>query len=181
MKTCFNYKIVLLWFLLFLAKAYKIEAQIIVRLWEAEASATANNIALALIKPAEVRVKEEMTRLNSILRQKIPYYGLMAVFNPIFQINNTITRIEGKLLQIDQINNRVPLLFNRRKNRKGRKYIMYTRYLRSLNTDVGNDFSNNGNLLKTSLEIISNLEEIEKDLDATLGDLNLSERLFNLF
>lgn len=181
MKKCFNYKIVLLWFLLFLPKAYKIEAQIIIRLWEAEASATANIVAIALIKPAELRVNREMTRLNSVLRQKTPYYGLMAVFNPIFQIDNTITRIKGKLLQVNQINNRVPLLFNRKKNRKERKYMMYTRYLRSLNTDVGNDFSNNGNLLKTSIEIVSELEEIEKDLDNTLESLSHASRLFALF
>jgi|SaaInl0LU_22_DNA_1037365.scaffolds.fasta_scaffold02324_1 hypothetical protein len=60
---------------------------------------------------------------------------------------------------------------------------MYTNYLTSLNKDV--DFytatSNNGNLLKTSLEIVSELEEIEKDLDATLEDLTLSERLVHLF
>lgn len=181
MKTCFNYKIVLFWFLLFLSKAYRVEAQIIVRLWEAEASATANTTALALIKSAEVKVKNKMAELNTELRKKTPYYGLMAVFNPIFQINTTINRINKKLSQVNHINNRIPLLFNRKKNRKRRKYEMYTKYLMSLDTDVGNDFSNNGNLLKTSLEIISELEEIEKDLDATLGDLNLSERLFNLF
>ena len=167
--------------MLLLAKTYKAEAQIIVRLWEAEVSATANTAALALIKPAEVKVKNKMAELNTELRKKTPYYGLMTVFKPIFQINMTINRINGKLLQVNQINNRIPLLFNRKKNRKRRKYEMYTRYLMSLNTDVGNGFSNNGNLLKTSLEIISELEEIEKNLDATLEDLKLSERLFNFF
>lgn len=181
MKRCFNYKIVLFWFLLFFTKTLKAEAQIIVRLWEAEASAAANATALGLIKPAEVRVKNKMSDLIKELRKKLPYYNSMLAFNPIFEINSTITRIQDKLSQINQINNRVPLLFNRRKNRKERKYMMYTRYLMSLDADVGDDFSNNGNLLKTSLEIISELEEIEKDLDATLGDLNLSERLFNLF
>lgn len=181
MKRCLNYKIVLFCFLLFFIKTFKVEAQIIVRLWEAEASATANTVALALIKPAEVRVKNQMTRLNSVLMRKTPYYNSMVVFNPIFQINNLIAQIKDKLLQINQINNRVPLLFNRRKNRKTRKYMMYTSYLTSLDNDVGNDFSNNGNLLKTSLEIISELEEIEKDLDATLIDLEHSARLFSLF
>lgn len=179
MNVNFNYRIVFMLFLFI--KAYNIEAQIIVRLWEAEASATANVAALGLIKSAEVRVKNKMGELNTELRKKTPYYGLMAIFNPIFQIDNTITRIRGKLLQLHQINNRVPLLFNRKKRQKTRKYNMYNRYLTSLNTDVGNDFSNNGNLLKTSLEIVSELEEIEKDLDAVLEDLTLSERVFSLF
>lgn len=182
MKRCFNYKIVLFWFLLFFSKTLKTEAQIIVRLWEAEISAAANVAVLTLIRPAEERVKNRMSELIKELRKKTPYYNTMVLFNPIFEIDNNITRIRGKLSEINQKNNRVPLLFNRRKSRKERKYMMYTRYLRSLEADVGDaDFSNNGNLLKTCLEIISELEEIEKDLDATLLDLNLSERLFNLF
>lgn len=181
MKRCFKCKIVIFWFLLLLSTTFKIEAQIIVRLWEAEASALANTIALGLIKSSEVKVKDKMKKLNTELEKKVLYYGLMDVFNPIFQINPTINRINDKLLEVDQINNRIPLLFNRKKNSKRRKYEIYTKYLKSLDTDVGNDFSNNGNLLKTSLEIISELEEIEKDLDAILGELNLAERLFNMF
>ena len=51
----------------------------------------------------------------------------------------------------------------------------------SLQTDVSNGISNNGNLLKTTIEIVSELEEIEKDLDNTLENLNLASRLFALF
>lgn len=58
---------------------------------------------------------------------------------------------------------------------------MYTKYLMSLQTDVSNGISNNGNLLKTTIEIVSELEEIEKDLDNTLENLNLASRLFALF
>ena len=180
MKRCLKYRIVLLGFLL-LTKIYKTEAQIIVRLWEAEISATANVTALALIRAAEVRVKNRMRELNTQLRQKIPYYGLMDIFNPVFQINTTIARIHEKIVQASFANNRVPLLFNRKKNRKRRKLAMYTRYLASLTVDVGNDFSNNGNLLKTTIEIVSELEEIEKDLDKSLEDLIVAQGIFNLF
>ena len=181
MKKQLKYNIIFLYFLFPLIKTYTTEAQIIVRLWEAEASATANVTTLALIKTAEVRVKNEMTKLNSMLRQKTPYYGLMAIFNPIFQIDNTITRIEVKLVEANRNNNRVPLLFNRKKNRKRAKYKMYSKYLTSLGNDIGNNFSNNGNLLKTSLEIVSELEEIEKDLDDSLGNLGHASRLFAFF
>lgn len=70
-------------------------------------------------------------------------------------------------------------LIEKKKNR--RKYAMYTKYLMSLQTDVSNGISNNGNLLKTTIEIVSELEEIEKDLDNTLENLNLASRLFALF
>lgn len=118
MKTCFNYKIVLFWFLLFFTKAYKIEAQIIVRLWEAEASATANVTALNLIKSAEIRVKNEMKKLNTEIKKKGSYYGFNLVFNQLFHINNTTDRINNKLSEINQINNSVPLLFNRKKKKQ---------------------------------------------------------------
>lgn len=118
MKTYFNYKIVLFWFLLFFTKAYKIEAQIIVRLWEAEASAVANVAALSLIKPAEIRVKNKMKKLNTELRKKGSYYGFMVVFNQLFQISNTTARINNKLSEINLINNSVPLLFNRKKKKQ---------------------------------------------------------------
>ena len=167
--------------LLLIINTLTIEAQIIVRLWEAEASATANTIVLALIKNAEVKVNKEMGKLNTELRKKIPYYGLMDVFSPIFQINNTITRIQSKLSKLVKINTKVPLLFNRKKKRKERKWKMYGDYLISLQKDVGHEFSNNGNLLKTSLEIISNLEEVEKDIDDTLENLTVSENIANLF
>jgi hypothetical protein len=181
MSKNLRYKIFILWLLLSIAKTHKTEAQIIVRLWEAEASVNANIIALALIKQSEVRVKNKMTDLINEIRKKIPYFGAMAVFNPIFQIDNTIARIDDKLENISQINNRVPLLFNRKKRKNTRKYTMYTEYLTSLNRDIDIDISNNGNLLKTSLEIVSELEEIENDLDVTLENLPLAERLFNLF
>lgn len=175
-----NYKLFIL-SLLLIINTLRIEAQIIVRLWEAEASATANITTLALIKAAEVKVKKQIGLLNTELRKKIPYYGFMDIFNPIFHINNTIDRIKSKLLKVKNINNRVPLLFNRKKKRKNRKWTMYQNYSMSLQRGVGNDFSNNGNLLKTTLEIISNLEEVEKDVDDTLESLTVSERLFNLF
>jgi len=180
MKICLKYKIFLLGFLL-LTSTYKTEAQIIIRLWEAEASATANVTTLALIKSAEVQVKNKMKNLNNQLRQKIPYYGLMTVFNPIFQINPTIVRIQRKIGQASLINNSVPLFFNRKKDRKRRKFTMYTRYIASLMADVGTDFSNNGNLLKTAIEIISELEEIEKDLDKSLESLIVAQRIFTFF
>ncbi len=161
--------------------SFKIRAQIIVRQWEAEASATANIAALGLIKGAEIRVKNEMSKLNTELRKKTPYYGLMVIFNSIFQIDATITRIQGKIFQISSINNMVPLLFNRKKKKKRKKMEMYTKYLLSLKIDVGNDFSNNGNLLKTSVEIVSELEKIEKDLDNSLESLIVAKRLFTLF
>lgn len=119
MKTCFNYKIVLFWFLLFFTKAYKIEAQIIVRLWEGEASAFANVTALNLIKSAEIRVKNEMKKLNTEIKKKRRYYGFKVVFNLLFRINNTTDRINNKLSEINQINNSVPLLFNRKKKKTG--------------------------------------------------------------
>ena len=175
-----NYKLFFL-LLLLIVNTLRIEAQIIVRLWEAEASATANTIVLALIKNAEVKVKNKIGELNTELRKKIPYYGLMDIFSPIFKINNTITRIQSKLLKLNNINNRVPLLFNRKKKEKKRKWEMYKNYLISLQRDVGHEFSNNGNLLKTSLEVISDLEEVEKDIDDTLENLKISERFFNLF
>ncbi|MFB3390093.1 hypothetical protein [Flavobacterium sp. LAR06] len=158
-------------------------AQIIVRLWEAEASATANVIALLLIRPAETRVKEEMTKLNRELKKQIPYYGFRSMFDLVFAKESTIINIRSKLSRLNSINNKVPLLFNRKKEQKRLKWIMYTDYLNSLNTDIGygTNLSNNGNLLKTSLEIVSELEKIEKDLDDTLEDLIISERVFNLF
>ena len=168
-------------FLLLFIKTYKVEAQIIVRLWEAESSATANVAVLAIIKNSEVQVKNKMNELNKELRKKIPYYGLMAIFNPIFQIDNTIARIGDKLVQANRTNDRIPLLFNRRKERKKKKYRIYSKYITSLKTDIGNDFSNNGNLLKTSIEIVSELEKIEKDLDDTLEELKISDGLFKLF
>lgn len=157
------------------------QAQIIVRLVEAETSAAANIVVLSLITPAEKKVKQEMTKLNTELRKQIPYYSLMSIFDATFAKNSTIINIRSKLSRLNSINNRVPLLFNRKREQKRSKWIMYTNYLNSLDTDVGNDFSNNGNLLKTSLEIVSELEKMEKDVDHLLEDLIISERVFNLF
>jgi hypothetical protein len=157
------------------------QAQIIVRLWEAEASAAANIAVLFIVKPAEIRMKNEMTKLNTELRKQIPYYGFMNIFDAVLKKDNTIQNIRYKLSKLNDINNRVPLLFNRKKKEKRRKWILYTDYINSLDRDIGNDFSNNGNLLKTSLDIVSELEKIEKDLDDTLEDLIISEHVFNLF
>ena len=156
------------------------KAQIIVRLWEAEASAAANVLVLSLIQPAEKGVKDEIVKVNNELRKQIPYYSLSSVFDAVFERDNIIRNIRSKLLRLNKINNKVPLLFNRKKQQRKLKWMMYSNYLDSLGKDVGNDFSNNGNLLKTSLEIVSELEEIEKDLDDTLEDLIISERVFNL-
>jgi hypothetical protein len=120
-----TYKIFTLWFLLSIAKIHKTKAQVIVRLWEAEASVAANITALGLIKPAEVNVKNKMAELNKEIRKKIPYYGVMTVFEPIFQINNTIDRIKNKLAEANKINNRIPLLFNRKKKKKTKIYNVY--------------------------------------------------------
>lgn len=156
-------------------------AQVIIRLWEAEASALANVIALSLIKDAEIKVKDEMGKLNTELRKQTPYYGVNTIFDSALSRDSTVRNIRSKLAKLSGINNRVPLLFNRQKKQKARKLTMYTNYLNSLDKDSTTDFANNGNLLKSSIEIASELEKIEKDLDDTLEDLTISERIFNLF
>ncbi|WP_166923416.1 hypothetical protein [Flavobacterium poyangense] len=92
-------------------------SQIIVRLWEAETSASANVAVLALINTAETNVKNEMVKLNTELRKQIPYYGLMGIFDAAFERDNIIKGIRLKLSRLDDINNKVPLLFNRKKKR----------------------------------------------------------------
>lgn len=156
-------------------------SQIIVRLWEAEGSAGANVGALLFIKDAETDVKDEMGKLNTELRKQLPYYGLNLIFDAILEKTSTIENIRKKLLKLNDINNKVPLLFNRKKTKNKLKWKMYNDYLDSIDKDVSINFSNNGNLLKTSFEIVSELEEIEKILDDALEDLTISQRVFNLF
>lgn len=156
-------------------------SQVIIRLWEAEASAAANVLALSLIKDAERKVREEMGKLNTELRKQTPYYGLSTIFDSALGRDTTVRDIRAKIVKLSGINNKVPLLFNRQKKQRTRKLAMYTDYLNSLDKDITTDFANNGNLLKTSIEIVSELEKIEKDLDDTLEDLTIAERVFNLF
>lgn len=180
MKQISTYAFFLLCFIA-QVKTDTLQSQIIVRLVEAELSATANVIALTTVKEAERGVNKEIKKLNRQIRQKTPYYGLMSVFRPMFQIDNTIVRIRQKLLSITRINNAIPRLFNRKRNKRRDKILMYTNYLYSIESDVGVDFSNNGNLLKTCLEIVSELEEVEKDLDNMLEDLTIAQRFFVVF
>lgn len=155
--------------------------QIIIRLWEAEASAAANVAALSLIKDSEEKVRDEITKLNAELRKQIPYYGLMEIFNVAFEKDKIISSIRSKLSKLNTINEKVPLLFNRKKKTNRRRWMMYKDYLDSIDKDVDNDLSNNGNLLKTTLDIVSELEKIEKEVDDTLEDLTIAERIFKLF
>lgn len=156
-------------------------AQVIVRLWEAEISASANIVALSLIKVAETKLSDEMKKLNTEIRKQTPYYGFMAVFDGLFEKVSTIDGIRSKLARLNEINNKVPLLFNRKKREKKNKWMLYAGFLDSLDKDLTNDFSNNGNLLKTALELTAELEKIEKEVDDDLEDLIIAERIFNLF
>lgn len=156
-------------------------AQVIIRLWEAELSAGINVAALKLIIPAETKVREEMGKLNTELRKQIPYYGYSTLFDKALGRDTTVRDIRAKVAKLSGINNKVPRLFNSKKKQRTRQLAMYTDYLNSLDKDITSGFANNGNLLKTSIEIVSELEEIERDLDDTLEDLTIAERLSNLF
>ena len=58
---------------------------------------------------------------------------------------------------------------------------MYRKYIESLNNDLNYGFSNNGNLLKSSINLVAELEEIESDLDYTLNELTIFQNVYNLF
>ena len=93
----------------------RLEAQVIVRLWEAEASATANSAALYYVKTADASVSDKVSKLNSEIRKKLPYYNIRSSFDLLFQVGNSIDRIQDKTSEIMDRNDRVPLLFNRKK------------------------------------------------------------------
>jgi len=93
----------------------RLEAQVIVRLWEAEASATANTAALYYVKTADASVIKKVSKLNSEIRKKLPYYNFRSSFDLLFQVSNSIDRIQDKTSEIMDRNDRVPLLFNRKK------------------------------------------------------------------
>ena len=159
----------------------RLEAQVVVRLWEAESSAFLNITSLMLLRGAEARVEDKVSELNSEIRKKLPYYNFRSSFDLLFQINSSIDRIEDKISEITNINSRVPLLFNRKKRKTIKKCLMYNNYLESLNNDLNYGFSNNGNLLKSSINLVAELEEIESDLDYTLNNLTVFQRVYNLF
>jgi hypothetical protein len=172
-----HYKLFFL-LLLLVVNTPRIEAQIIFRLEEAELSVAFNIATLTLIKPAEKEVNVQMGKLNTELNKKVRYINNMEFFKIYFGIGYTIERIELKLDTLNKINNNVHRFFNRQQKNKNLKYDIYTKYLKSIEKDgLGSVFSNNGNLLKTSLEIMAELEEVEKDLDDTLVNLGLLERL----
>jgi len=172
-----HYKLFFL-LLLLVVNTPRIEAQIIFRLAEAELSVGANIATLTLIKPAEKEVNEQMGKLNTELNKKVGYINNMESFKIYFGIGYTIERIELKLDTLNKINNNVHRFFNRQQKNKNLKYDIYTKYLKSIEKDgLGSVTSNNGNLLKTSLEIMAELEEVEKDLDDSLVNLGLLERL----
>ena len=172
-----HYKLFFL-LLLLVVNTPRIEAQIIFRLLEAELSVAFNIATLTLIESAEKKVNVQMGKLNTELNKKVPYTSNMKLFKHYFGIEHTIERIELKLDTLNKINNNVHRFFNRQQKNKNLKYDIYTKYLKSIEKDgLGSVFSNNGNLLKTSLEIMAELEEVEKDLDDTLVNLGLLERL----
>ncbi|MCX2681921.1 hypothetical protein OOZ15_18360 [Galbibacter sp. EGI 63066] len=148
---------------------------------EAETSAAANVAALTLIKTAENRVHMGMKNLNAQIRKELPYYGFTSIFSPIFRIDNAIVRVRQKLSEAIRNNNSIPLLFKRKKNKRQDKLLIYTAYLNSIESDIGVDFSNHGNLIKTCMEIVSELEKVEEDLDNILEDLTVAERFFLVF
>jgi len=53
--------------------------------------------------------------------------------------------------------------------------------MESLNNDLNYGLSNNGNLLKSSINLVVELEEIESDLDYTLNELTIFQNVYNLF
>jgi hypothetical protein len=164
--------------LLLVVNTPRIEAQIIFRLAEAEWSVLFNIGTLKAIESAEKKVNVQMGKLNTELNKKVPYTSNMKLFKDYFGIEHTIERIEFKIDTLNKINNNVHRFFNRQQKNKTRKYEIYTKYLRSIEKDgLGYVFSNNGNLLKTSLEIMAELEEVEKDLDDAMVNLGLLERL----
>jgi hypothetical protein len=177
-----HYKLFFL-LLLLIVNTPRIEAQVIWRLAEAEFSAFMNTGALIAIEKAEVKANKKMGLLNMELKKKTLYYNSFAFAKTLFPIKKTIERIELRLDTLDKINERIPQLFNWQKKNKTRKLKMYRNYLNSLKKDVldYDYFSNNGNLLKIVFEIISELEEVEKEIDVTWDNLTFLESIPNLF
>ena len=177
-----HYKLFFL-LLLLIVNTPRIEAQIILRLAEAERSVGINIATLIAIKRAEVKVNSSMDLLNKELKNKILYYNLFSFAKALFPIKKTIEGIKLRLDELKRINERIPQLFNWQKKNKTRKLEMYTNYLNSLKKDVlqYDYYSNNGNLLKTVFEIISELEEVEKEVDVIWDNLKFLERNANLF
>jgi hypothetical protein len=175
-----NYKLFFLLFLL-IVNTPRIEAQVMVRLLEAEFSAFANVANLLLIIEAEKKVNKKIKKLNSEQKIKSGLYYNFVTVGAALPIERTIENIRDKLKVLGRINISIPPPFNWKKGTKTRKMKMYENYLKSLEDDVGDDFSNNGNLLKTRLEIIAELEEVEKDIDNTLQNLGVLERVSNMF
>jgi long-subunit acyl-CoA synthetase (AMP-forming) len=139
--------------------------------------------ALIAIEKEEVKVNKKMGLLNKELRKKGQYYNFFNAAKILFPIKKTIESIELRIDELDKINKRIPQLFNWQKKNKTRKLKMYRNYLESLKKDVLDDeyFSNNGNLLKTIFEIISELEEVEKEIDVTYDNLTFLKSIPNLF
>ena len=177
-----HYKLFFL-LLLLIVNTPRIEAQITFRLAEAEISVAMNIGALIAIEKAEVKVNKKMGLLNKELKKKGQYYNFFVAAKILFPIKETIERIESRIDTLDKINKRIPQLFNWQKKNKTRKLKMYSNYLESLKKDVLDHqyYSNNGNLLKTVFEIISELEEVEKEIDVTWDNLTFLESIPNLF
>lgn len=140
--------------------------QVILRLVEAEYSATANVAAYITAKFAEDEMKKPLVRLKNISVQENAYFSVTTEFYGVFLVHATITVVEALLVMVEGLNTTTPIFFNRRLLKYQNRIAHYRDFLKEMSAKVNasNVPTNRGNSAKLTLSILSELHRVSYEL-----------------
>ena len=166
-------KIKFRYFMLILLCPLFSQSQVILRLVEAEYSATANVAAYIIARAGEEAMKRPLDRLRSVSFQEIVYFSVTSEFYAAFLVQGTITVLTNLIAIVQTLNVTTPLLFNRRFFKYQARLIHYTLYLQEVRTKVAASTlpTNRGNSAKLTFTILAELHRVSYELGKMLDYL----------
>lgn len=160
-------------YLLILVCPMFLQSQVILRLVEAEFSATANVAAYVTAQLGEEAMKTPLSRLRRVSLQEIAYFTVTSEFYNVFLVSATITVLTTLLASVELLNVNTPILFNRRFYKYQARLIHYNIYLQEVSTRTitSNLTTNRGNSVKLTFTILSELHRVSYELGKMLDYL----------
>ena len=150
-----------------------LQSQIILRLVEAEFSATANVAAYITAQLGENAMKRPLDRLRNVSFEEIAYFSVTSEFYATFLIEGTISVISVLIATVQALNVSTPLFFNRRFLKYQARLLHYTLYIQEVRAKIAtsNLPTNRGNSAKLTFTILSELHRVSYELGKMLDYL----------
>lgn len=158
--------------LIFLCPLFS-QSQVILRLVEAEYSATANVAAYVTAQLGEQAMKQPLNRLRNVSFEEIVFFSVTTEFFSAFLVHGTIAALLVLHASVQLLNTTTPLLFNRRFYKYQSRLTHYTLYLQEMSTRTAasNLTTNRGNSAKLTFTILSELHRVSYELGKMLDYL----------